>query len=581
MKWLNNISVRAKLLMISVPLAVALLLAVIIMAGEMKNVEDQVSEIYYDVLYTAGSALLNADRDFYQALVGATGYRELKTFGGADASVIDGYLNSYYENSSQVLERLGIAIEAASGDEKLYREMKTSSGYTFEEMENVFKKEFEEWGTSYNVAAGVGDWTKFNSTFDDAREQLNAMQELLEAWADEEYSHLQKTIASKIVLITLIFVLLMAFIAVIVVAATRLLRIGIKRVTDNLNELAGGNLNVAFPDEDQIGKDDIGDITRSAKLLSEKLNEVMSKSGAMVKELTESGTELSDTAEQAMMASEQVTMAVTDISKGAVSQAESAETAAGDTDGIGRNIENIAGNVQNMDQYAEEMKLACDRAMEALEKLIKQSEEVTVSVKDIGDTINSTNESARSISQFTQAITDIATQTNLLSLNASIEAARAGDAGRGFAVVADEIRALADQSSSSADQIKSIVNRLLADAASSVAVMEKLNESFGIQAKQLDDTRSNMVTMNGNVEKVKDTSADITGRVAELTDEKNSLMEIISDLSAISEENAASTEETNAAMEQLSATFTMISESASNLQKLAGDLTDTMSYFKV
>ena len=234
-----------------------------------------------------------------------------------------------------------------------------------------------------------------------------------------------------------------------------------------------------------------------------------------------------------------------------------------------------------MDSYAEEMKEACDKAMDALEKLIRQSDEVTESVRDIGDTITSTNESAKTISAFTQAITDIATQTNLLSLNASIEAARAGDAGRGFAVVADEIRQLADQSSDSADKIKGIVEKLLADSASSVSVLEKLNESFGVQAKQLDSTKVNMESMSGNVAHVKDTSTHITGRITSLNEAKNGLLEIIADLSAISEENAASTEETNASMEELHATFTMISESASRLQGLANELADIISYFKL
>ncbi|MCR4584920.1 MAG: methyl-accepting chemotaxis protein [Lachnospiraceae bacterium] len=581
MKWLNNISVRAKLLLISVPLAIALLASIIVMASEMKQVEKQVTEIYYDVLYTASSALVNGDRDFYQSLIGATGYRELSKTEGIDKSIVDGYLNDYYSNSAQVLERIGVAIEAASRDERLYREMKTSSGYTLEEMEDIFKKDFETWGTSYNVAAGVGDWSDFNLKFDNARGRINEMQELVEEWAGQEYERLQHMIANKIIAVSLVFGLLMLLIAITVISAIRMLRIGIKTVTNNLDELAQGNLNVSFPEENDIGKDDIGAITRSAKMLSDKLSEVMGKSNEMAGELTRSGTELADSANQAVLASGQVTDAVTEISKGAISQAESVEAAAGDTDDMGRNIENIAGDVSEMDRYVEEMKEACDKAMSALDRLIQQSSEVTASVKEIGDTISSTNESAKSISDFTQAITDIATQTNLLSLNASIEAARAGDAGRGFAVVADEIRALADQSSRSADEIKTIVNTLLKDAASSVAVMEKLNDSFGVQAKQLDDTKNNMETMSVNVDKVKDTSADITGRVAELNEEKNDLMEIISDLSAISEENAASTEETNASMEELNATFTMIGESALKLQTLASDLTDTISYFRV
>ena len=114
-----------------------------------------------------------------------------------------------------------------------------------------------------------------------------------------------------------------------------------------------------------------------------------------------------------------------------------------------------------------------------------------------------------------------------------------------------------------------------------VSVLEKLNESFGVQAQQLDSTRVNMETMSGNVGHVKETSTHITGRISSLNEAKNGLLEIIADLSAISEENAASTEETNASMEELNATFTMITESANRLQGLAADLEDTVSYFKV
>ncbi|MCR5556124.1 MAG: hypothetical protein K6F75_01010 [Butyrivibrio sp.] len=128
--------------------------------------------------------------------------------------------------------------------------------------------------------------------------------------------------------------------------------------------------------------------------------------------------------------------------------------------------------------------------MDALNRLIDQSDEVKASVHDIGDTINSTNDSAKEISKFSQAITEIASQTNLLSLNASIEAARAGDAGKSFTVVATEIGQLAVQSSNSADEIKKIVE-IIADlsaiseenAASSEetnASMQELNATFAI-----------------------------------------------------------------------------------------------------
>lgn len=586
MKFLDNVSVRGKLLLISIPLSLALIVSVVFMAIEINSTQKKVSNVYYDTLYTVNSNLVNADRDFYQSMKGAMQYYDFANgFTAAPpdfaASQLPGAFDDYDSNKQQVYDNVNAAIEAAKTNNDLFNNVLSAEGTTFADEASTFDANMAAWESAYDLKNNSGDWEAFHGNFSITRNSLNNMQEITEAWAEAENAALIKEIRIKVIAISVIFAILIVVLAALVVFIINGIRTGIMKVTTDLDELANGNLTIAFPDDSKIGKDEIGQITKSAKTLSLKLRDVMTQSHAMSDEVTGTSTELAGSSSQAAQASGQVTDAVTEISKGAVSQAESVERAAGNTDDIGRNIENITSEVSEMDRFAEEMKEACDKSMSSLDKLIKQSEEVTASVKDIGDTINSTNDSAKSISEFTQAITDIATQTNLLSLNASIEAARAGDAGRGFAVVADEIRQLADQSSDSAEKIKSIVEQLLADSASSVSVLEKLNESFSVQAEQLDSTKSNMEIMSGNVASVKETSSSISVQVKSLYDAKNGLMEVISDLSAISEENAASTEETNASMEELNATFAIISESANKLQSLAEELKDNISYFKV
>ena len=353
----------------------------------------------------------------------------------------------------------------------------------------------------------------------------------------------------------------------------------IDEITVSLEHLAKGDLGIDIHEDALSRKDELGEIADCIKKIDDELGEVIHTTLKLADSVANDGTVLSESSEQASEASQQVTMAMEDISKGAVSQAESVEQAAHDTGDIGATIEEITERVNEMSEFAENMKNACSNAMNALQQLLSQNAEVVVSIKVIDHQINSTNEAVKNISAASDLITSISSQTNLLALNASIEAARAGEAGRGFAVVATEIGSLADQSQQATVEINNIVTKLIEESEKSVKTVDELSHNFEIQNQQLDSTRTDMHEMEVGVNHVTSSAVEINAQIGNLNHAKNSLLEIITDLSAISEENAAATEQTNASMEELNATFSVISQSAADLQDLARELHKEMNFF--
>ncbi len=353
-----------------------------------------------------------------------------------------------------------------------------------------------------------------------------------------------------------------------------------KGIADELTTLSEGNLNADVNEKAVARKDELGLIADSSNTLSHKLREVITTTKEMADSLSRSGNELYDSSVQASQASEQVTDAIGDIAKSAVTQADTIDTAVSETNTIETSINTISESVTVLSDASNDMEDNYKETVEALNTMISQSAKVSESVEHIGLAINSTNESANAISSFTQAINDIATQTNLLSLNASIEAARAGEAGRGFAVVASEISSLAAQSKESADKINEIVQKLIEDANVSVDDMKTLSENFAEQSEQLDATKHRMDEMNEGIKNVVASTADITEKIQDLTNAKESLVGIIKELSSISESNVASTEETNAAMQELNATFSYTNNAAEELQELAGCFDKTITFFR-
>ncbi|WP_242826404.1 methyl-accepting chemotaxis protein [Butyrivibrio sp. VCB2001] len=244
--------------------------------------------------------------------------------------------------------------------------------------------------------------------------------------------------------------------------------------------------------------------------------------------------------------------------------AESAKT-------LNDTLSKIVGNIRTS---------ASEVSSASLSSLQESSGEMTAKIDEISVTIQRTQEAVDTISEKVEGITNIATQTNLLSLNASIEAARAGDAGKGFAVVAQEIGKLAEDSKVMADDIKKQMEQLLEQAKAAVVAAKDVKNANLEQQASLGDT---IQSINGMISDINETVGGVQtiSSGAERCDtSKNAVEDAMSALSAISEENAASSQETGASMQELSATVTTLAGSANGLKEIAGRLNRDIEFFK-
>lgn len=401
------------------------------------------------------------------------------------------------------------------------------------------------------------------------------------AFAGQPLTSIEAFIDSKVRNFILVAVgMLIVAIIISLISSTSMAR-SIVLAKEAVQEMATGNLNMKVSKRIIGRSDEIGDMARAVDGLLQKLKGIVGNLQSSADNLYEEGNSLDEMARRCSDTTDDVSRAVEEISKGAVSQAEEIQNASGQIAEMGTVIEDIVDNVNHLTEASEAMGRAGDESTETMQNLSASNDKTSEAVTTIGEQIRLTDESIKKISVATDLITSIASQTNLLSLNASIESARAGEAGRGFAVVATEIQKLAVQSNDAAVEIQQIITNLMNESHKTMDEMKQADILMKEQQEKLNDTKLKFGEVSTGINVSKNGTEKIRVCADSCNNARTRVIDMISNLSAISEENAASAEETTASMQELNVTISMLANEATKLKEISAGLNEGMKFFKM
>ncbi|MFN8110930.1 MAG: methyl-accepting chemotaxis protein [Thermoleophilia bacterium] len=347
---------------------------------------------------------------------------------------------------------------------------------------------------------------------------------------------------------------------------------------ERLAAVGAGDLTVSVPDD---GADELTDVARDFNGFAERMRGVMREVAHASRQQIEMAQDMARGAEQSGVAIAEIATTVDEVARGSQDQAAQTgrvnETIAEISEGVRR----VAESGESAAEMAHEADAAAGQGSETVQDANRAIQSIQQRVDDAAGIVTELGERSSQVGKIVSTISDIADQTNLLALNAAIEAARAGEQGRGFAVVADEVRKLAESTQQQVGSIAGIIGEIQEHTRRAVEAMAQGRQEVLVGVQRVDDAGAAFETIRDRVGSLSGQVMSVAAAAQQLEAGASEVRTAIGSVAAVSEQNAASVQEVSAATEQTSASAQETAAASNQVAATARDLAKLIEVFQV